>query len=580
MEYAGGHKALTVTGCALSGVAAVLSLLPYICIWLVARGIFTKSPQGASPSYYGWLAVLFSVVSILIYFAALMLTHLSAFRTARNMRQTALDYIVTLPLGFFTASQTGRLRKIIDDNAGLTETLLAHQLPDLVGAIVTPLAAVVLLFVFDWRMGLLSLLPMAFATWLLGSMMGGNSVKFFARYQEALERMSGEAVEYVRGIPVVKVFQQTVYSFKSFYEAIMSYRELATDYSMRWRMPMTGFTTVLNGIFLLLIPAGMLIAAALADGWDALLNLIFYILFTPACAMMMTRIMYASEAVIQAGHAVSQLDQIFENKPLAEPIRPCRPYGGDVEFRDVSFTYPGAGRPALQNVSFRVPEGATVALVGPSGSGKTTAASLIPRFWDVSAGQILIGGADVRQISSGDLMEHVAFVFQDTHLFKQSVLENIRAARPDATRGQVLAAAHAAQCDDILSKLPLGIDTVIGAKGVYLSGGEQQRIALARAILKDAPIIVLDEATAFADPENEHQIQKAFETLTQGKTVLMIAHRLSTVQNADQILVLEDGGIRERGRHDELLSMNGLYAAMWRDYQQSAKWKVGKEAGV
>ena len=581
MEYAGGYKALTITGCTLSGVSAALSLMPYVFIWLLIRDVFDAFPSLSGLTglaRYGWMAVIFAAASLLVYFAALMATHLAAFRTARNMRQAAVEHIVDLPLGFFSQNQSGRLRKIIDSNADMTEGLLAHQLPDLVGAVATPIAAIVLLFVFDWRMGLLSFLPMVFSVYLMTRMMGGKNANFFARYQVALEDMSGHAVEYVRGIPVVKVFQQTVYSFKSFYRSIMSYKELASNYAMSCREPMTGFTTTLNGTFLLLIPAGMLLTAFSGDGWAVLLNLIFYILFAPACAGMMNRIMYASEALMQAGEAVRKLDQVLENQPLKEPASPRTPRDNSIEFKDATFAYPGTQRSALDRVSFKIPGGATVALVGPSGGGKTTAANLIPRFWDVDQGQILVGGVDVRDIATEQLMSRVAFVFQDTHLFKASLLENIRAARPGASREEALKAAHEAQCDDLLAKLPKGIDTVVGTKGVYLSGGEQQRIALARAILKDAPIIVLDEATAFADPENEVQIQKAFEVLTRGKTVLMIAHRLSTVRGAGNILVLEDGRLTEQGTHEHLLEKDGLYAAMWRDYQKSAQWKVEKEA--
>lgn len=580
LGFAGSHKKLTVLGCTLSGIAALLSMVPYILIWFVARGIFTAMPD-FSPAQglvrFGWEALWFALISAAVYFGALMCTHLAAFRTARNMRSAAAKHLVDLPLGYFTSNQSGRLRKMIDDNAGMTETLLAHELPDSVGAVITPVAAVALLFVFDWRMGLLCLVPIAISIVTLFQMMGGKQAKFFSRYQRAIEDLSAEATEYVRGIPVVKVFQQTVYSFKSFYSSIMSYSKLASEYAMVNRTPMTAFTTILNSTFLLLIPAGMILCGISADGWGVLVDLIFYILFTPLCAMMINRLMYAGQASMEASEAVYKLDQIMEEAPLPEPENPESPEGTDIELRHVTFTYPGAEVPALSDVSFRVPEGKTVALVGPSGGGKTTAASLIPRFWDVQAGEVLVGGTDVRRITTRELMDKVAFVFQDTHLFKTSILENIRAARPDATRGEALRAAHAAQADDILEKMPQGVDTVIGTKGVYLSGGEQQRIALARAILKDAPIVVLDEATAFADPENEALIQKAFETLTRGKTVLMIAHRLSTVRGADQIIVLKDGKTAECGSHEQLLEQNGIYAAMWKDYQTAAQWKVGKE---
>lgn len=583
LGYAEGHKKLTFLGCVLSAVSAILGVAPYICIWFVARGVFSVMPDFTKAQgliQYGWLALWFALGCAAFYFCALMVTHLAAFRTARNMRFTAAKHLVDVPLGYFSANQSGRLRKLIDDNAGMTETLLAHELPDAVGAVVTPIAAVVLLFVFDWRMGLICLIPMVVAVLLLGKMMGGDNADFFTRYQKSIEELSGEATEYVRGIPVVKVFQQTVYSFKGFYSAILRYKDLATEYAMSCGRPMTAFTVVLSSTFLLLIPAGMVLIGFSGDGWAVLADLLFYILFTPLCALMMNRLMYASQAVMEADEAVRKLDMILSEEPLKEPANPKHTKGSQVEFSHVSFIYPGAAFSALTDVSFTVPQGATVALVGPSGGGKSTAASLIPRFWDVREGQVLVGGTDVRELSGKELMEQVAFAFQDTHLFKNSLLENIRAARPSATEVQVRAAAHAAQCDDILEKIPEGLNAVVGTKGVYLSGGEQQRIALARAILKDAPIVVLDEATAFADPENEALIQKAFEELTAGKTVLMIAHRLSTVQHADKILVLREGQLVESGTHGELLERQGVYADMWREYQTSAQWKIGKAAAV
>ncbi len=581
LAYAGGYKRLTVLGCALSGVAAIMGLMPYVCVWMVARNALAVYPDvTAAPelAYWGWMAVLFAVGNIALYFAALMCTHIAAFRTARNIRYAGVAHLMKLPLGFFTGKQSGQLRKIIDDNAALTEDLLAHKLPDLTAAVVTPAAALVLLFVFDWRMGALCLLTMVLAILCMMSMMGGKNAGFFHRYQREIEKMSGEAVEYVRGIPVVKVFQQTVYSFKAFYQAIQSYSDLASQYAMSCRNGQTAFLTCINGGFALLIPAALLLAGG--DGWAVLADFIFYALFAPACGGMINRIMYASESVMEANESMMKLDEILSQQPLPEAVRSQKPRDHTVVFDQVTFRYPGAERPALDHVSFTVPEGSVVGLVGPSGGGKSTAAALIPRFWDVESGSVKIGGVDVRNMDSRELMRQVAFVFQDTRLFKVSILENIRMARPSATLEEILAAARAAQCGDILEKLPQGIDTVVGAQGVYLSGGEAQRIALARAILKDAPIVVLDEATAFADPENEALIQKAFWELTRGKTVLMIAHRLSTVRDADNILVVEKGSIWEQGTHDQLEAQDGLYAKMWQDYRQAAAWKVGKEAVI
>ena len=578
LGYAGGHRNLTLLGCILSALSAVLGLIPYVCVWLAARDVLETWPAltGVSGSArWGWTAVWTAVISIALYFAALMSTHIAAFRTARNIRRAAMAHVLKLPLGFFTGSQSGRLRKLIDDNAGLTEDLLAHKLPDLAGTIVTPVAAVLMLFLFDWKMGLLCLLTMVLALLSMCLMMGGKNAGFFHRYQKEIERMSGEAVEYVRGIPVVKMFQQTVYSFKAFYAAIRDYSDLASQYAMSCRVGQTCFLTFINGAFALLIPAALLLASG-GDVRAVLVNFIFYALFAPACGQMINRIMYMSEAVMEADEAVGRLDEILSQEPMENTGIEKQPADAAVSFDHVTFTYPGADRPALSGVSFAVRPGQVTALVGPSGGGKTTAASLIPRFWDADSGTVSIGGVNVKEMDTEDLMKQTAFVFQDTRLFKESLLENIRAARPDASREEVLSAAHAAQCDDILEKLPQGLDTVVGARGVYLSGGEQQRIALARAILKDAPIVVLDEATAFADPENEHQIQKAFEALIRNKTVLMIAHRLSTVQDADHIIVLSGGKIAEQGSHESLLAQHGVYAAMWEDYQRSARWKVGR----
>ena len=584
-EYAGNYHALTVLGCVLSGISTILSMLPFVCIWLVVRdllGAFTAGDisLATESAHYAWMAAGFSAASIFVYFIALNCTHLAAFRTATNMRKKAVHHIVTLPLGYFSQNASGRLRKIIDDNAGLTEGFLAHQLPDLTGAIVMPVAVMILIFLFDWRLGICCLIPMGISVLFLKRMMGGDNAQFMGKYMMALETMNKEAVEYIRGIPVVKVFQQTVYSFKNFHAAIEEYEKFASGYALKCRIPLTGFTVTLNSTYVLLIPAAMFILSGVSGRMtyeNVVLDFLFYSLFTPVCATMMNRIMFASEQLMAAKSAVSRVDEILQEKPLKEPEHPMLPVDASIVFSDVSFSYPGAKEKALDHISFEVPAGKTVALVGASGSGKSTAASLIPRFYDVQSGSVAIGGVDVRDIEKQELMKRVAFVFQNTCLFKDTLLNNIKAARPDAGSEEVLRAVDDAQCRDIIDRLPNGLDTLVGTGGTYLSGGENQRIALARAILKDAPIIVLDEATAFADAENEHQIQLAFERLTKNKTVLMIAHRLSTIQDADLILVFKDGQIAERGNHEELLASDGIYSSMWQAYQKQIAWKIRKE---
>lgn len=587
-QYAGNRHWLTVLGMILAGLSTVLSMIPFVCIWFVVRDLLNALTAGdisltTHSTTYAWAAASFSVLSILLYFIALCCAHLAAFHTATNMKKAAMHHIVTLPLGYFSQNASGRLRKIIDDNAGLTENFLAHQLPDLTGAVVMPIAVIILIFIFDWRLGLCCLVPLAISVFFLKQMMGGDNAHFMEGYMTALETMNKEAVEYIRGIPVVKVFQQTVYSFKNFHAAIEEYEKYASGYALKCRIPLTGFNVALNGTFVLLIPvAGMILAgvSGQASYQDVLLDFLFYSLFTPVCTTMMNRVMFASEQLMAAKSAVTRIEDILQEQPLAKPSKTSskRPTDASVSFEHVSFVYPGTTEKALDDITFEVPEGKTVALVGASGSGKSTAAKLIPRFFDVTEGRILVGGADVRDIDKQTLMSKIAFVFQNTKLFKDTLLENIRAARPSATREEVLKAADAAQCTEIIARLPQGLNTVVGNGGTYLSDGENQRIALARAVLKDVPIIILDEATAFADAENEHQIQLAFEKLTKGKTVLMIAHRLSTIQNADLILVFDNGKIIERGTHESLLSANGKYASMWNDYQTSIRWKVTKEA--
>nr|WP_270441305.1 ABC transporter ATP-binding protein [Butyricicoccus sp. AF86-03b2A] len=586
LEYAGSHRLLTLLGLGLSAVSMVCSMIPYLCIWLAARDLIAVAPdwtQAQSVTDYGWIAFAFAVVGILIYFLGLMCTHLAAFRTAANIRKQGMAHVMQAPLGYFDANASGLIRSKLDAAATDTETLLAHNLADIVGTITLFLAMLVLMFVFDWRMGAACLLAAVISILAMCSMMGGKNAALMAEYQAAQDRMTKSGTEYVRGIPVVKIFQQTVYSFKAFQQAIEDYSAKAEHYQGDvCRVPQSINLTFTEGAFLFLVPMVLFLApGALASGDYAgfVTNFAFYAVFSAIISTALAKIMFAASGMMLADTALGRIQPVMDAPTLAVPEHPQTPKDNRVVFRDVSFTYDGAQSPALSHVSFTAEPGETVALVGPSGGGKTTAASLIPRFWDADTGTVEVGGVDVRQLDPHVLMEQVAFVFQNNRLFKASILENVRAARPDASREQVLAALEAAQCGDILEKLPQGLDTVIGTEGTYLSGGEAQRIALARAILKDAPIVVLDEATAFADPENEALIQKAFARLTKDRTVIMIAHRLSTVVGADKILVLEGGRVTEQGTHGELITAGGLYTRMWADYNQAIQWKMesGKE---
>ena len=578
MDYAGRRRVLTYLSWVLSAVSALTALVPFIFVWLIVREVIQADGNFAavqdSLSVYGWWAVGSALISMLVYFAALMCSHVAAFRVAGNMRKKAMRHIGTLPVGFMNSLGSGRVRRIVNESSGATETYLAHQLPDMVGAFATPVGMIVLLFVFDWRLGLLSLIPTVLGFIIMSKMTGKDMARKMKEYQSALENMNNEAVEYVRGVPVVKTFGQTVFSFKRFKGSIDSYHTWVIAYTKSLMWPMVAFTTAINCVFVPLIVAGLCFTAGGVDG-TFLLNLIFYIIFTPIISVTLMKVMFMSENNMIVSDALQRIDGILAIKPLPEPSAPQKPKDNSVAFEDVTFAYEGADRNAIDGISLNVKAGETVALVGPSGGGKTTAAGLVARFWDTASGAVKVGGVNVRDIDRQTLNDTVAYVFQDSKLLKTSILENVRMGRPSATREEVLAALRNAQCDDILAKFPQGVDTVIGSKGVYLSGGEQQRIAIARVMLKNAPVLVLDEATAFADPENEAAVQRAFERLAEGRTVIMIAHRLTTVQNADRIYVLKDGKIAEEGMHAQLMAQNGLYHNMYDEYRTSIAWKVG-----
>ena len=578
MDYAGNYRYFTYASWVLSGASALVALVPFVYIWKILRDVLDAAPnyaQAVNIPHYGWMAVLFAVLAYLIYIAALMCSHLSAFRVATNLRLEVSEHLATLPLGFTETFGSGKLRKIIHESTGAAETFLAHQLPDKYNAMATPIGLLVLLLVFDWRLGLLSLVPVALGFVIMSAMTGRRMADKMRQYGNALESMSNEAVEYVRGIPVVKTFGQSVFSFKKFKATIDEYEKWVIAYTKELRMPMMLYTAAINGVFAFLIVGGLLFTRNGVTS-EFLLNLLFYIIITPVISLTLTRIMYMSENELVVADALARVDSVLDAEPVPENDHPRHPKDASVSLKDVHFSYDGK-TDVIKGVSLKIQPGQMVAFVGPSGGGKSTLANLICRFFDVQSGSVRVGGADVRDIPKEELMDTISFVFQNSRLLKGSILDNVRLGRAQATEAEVLAALKAAQCMDIVEKFPEGIHTVIGTKGVYLSGGEQQRIAIARAMLKNAPILLLDEATAFADPDNEVRVQAAFAQLAKGKTVIMIAHRLSTVANADCIYVVQDGQIAESGTKDELCAQNGLFARMWQDYQASVQWKVAKE---
>ncbi len=578
-EYAGNYKYLTILSWIFSVVSAWIALVPFYYIWKVIKEVLEVAPHyenAGNIADYGWHAVGFAILSMALYICGLMCSHLSAFHVQANIRAQLMHHIMTLPMGFMDSDGSGKFRKIVNESSEATETYLAHQLPDQAGAIATPVGLLVLLLMFDWRLGLLSLIPVAAAFLIMGSMTGQRMKDKMTEYQNALEEMSSEAVEYVRGIPVVKTFGQTVFSFKRFQYSIEKYEKWTIAYTKELRLPMTFYTMIINAAFAVLIAVTFYVVSRGGENDTFLLNLLFYIIITPIITVTLNKIMYASENQMIVEDALKRIDGILEKKPLAEAAEKAAPKDMSITFDHVSFRYEDAAKNALHNINLEIREGEHVAFVGPSGGGKSTLASLIARFFDTTEGQIKIGGVNVRDIPSEQLMNMVSFVFQDSKLLKMSIYDNVRIGRKDATREEVMEALKNAQCEDIIGKLPDGIDTVIGAKGTYVSGGEAQRLSIARAMLKNAPVLILDEATAFADPDNEAKVQQAFSKLSEGKTVIMIAHRLSSVVDADRICVLKDGEIVESGTHKELTEMTGLYAHMWNEYNKSVRWKVGE----
>jgi ABC transporter, permease/ATP-binding protein len=575
--YAGKFRYLTIASWILSVISAWLALVPFYYIWRIMKEVLSVASDFGKAAHlkeYGWAAVGFAILSMLVYVCALMCSHLAAFCVQANIRTSLMRHILTLPMGFLDKDGTGKIRKIVNESSAATETYLAHQLPDQAGAIATPAGLLVLLMVFDFRLGLLSLIPVVAAFLIMGTMTGQRMKDKMEEYQNALDEMSSEAVEYVRGIPVVKTFGQSVFSFKRFQVSIRKYEKWTIAYTKEMRIPMTVYTTVINAVFAVLIAATYFFAGKEGDN-TFLLNLLFYIIITPIITVTMNKIMYSSENQLIVTDAISRIESILEKKPLPETAHAQEPENNSITFENVSFRYEDGGRDALHQINLSIKEGEHVAFVGPSGGGKTTLASLVARFFDTTEGRILIGNKDVKEIPSRQLMDMVSFVFQDSKLLKTSILENVRMGKKDATREEVMQALKEAQCEDIIAKLPDGIDTVIGSSGTYVSGGEAQRLSIARAMLKNAPILILDEATAFADPDNEAKVQEAFSRLSKGKTVIMIAHRLSSIVDADRICVLKDGSIAEEGTHETLLQKNGVYAHMWEEYNKSVQWKVG-----
>ncbi|WP_027205695.1 ABC transporter ATP-binding protein [Butyrivibrio fibrisolvens] len=579
-EYAGNHKYFTICSWILAAISALVALVPFYYIWCIIKEVVEVRPDFSKATHivsHGWSAVGMSLLAMFIYIAALMCSHIAAFRVQANMRTAMMEHVMKLPMGYIESEGSGKIRKIVAESSAATETFLAHSLPDKAVSYATPVGLIAMLLIFDWKIGLICLIPAVIAFLAMGGMMGEKMQNDMKEYQNALDEMSAEAVEYVRGIPVVKTFGQSVFSFKRFKEAIDKYEKWTITYTIGMRIPMIGFTTAANGVFAALVACGLIFTrGGVSDTF--LYNILFYIIITPILTVTLMKVAYAGESQMVVKDALERMYTLLEVKPLKETVSPQIPKDSGISIEDITFTYDEKKANAIDGITLDIKPGEHVAFVGPSGGGKTTLASLVARFWDVKEGSIRIGGVNVKDIASSELMKQVSYVFQDSRLLKMSILDNVRMGRPDATEVEVIQALKNAMCWDIIEKLPEGINTMIGSKGTYVSGGEAQRISIARAFLKNAPILILDEATAFADPDNEIMVQQAFANLSKDKTVIMIAHRLSTVVNADKICVLTDGKVAESGKHEELLAKNGIYGHMWNEYQKSVNWKVGKGA--
>lgn len=581
MAYAESYKGFSYASVIMSAVSAVLALFPFIYLWKIIKEVIEVTPDFSRADgivHNGVMAVVMALASMLIYFAALLFSHKAAFRVAANMKLTVLNHVKKLPVGAVDSLGSGRMRKIIAESAEATETYLAHQLPDTASAMLTPVALIVMLFIFDWKLGLVSLIPVVLAFVNMAGMLGKKMAEDMRHYQDSLEDMNNQAVEYVRGMPVVKTFGQSVFTFKKFRDSISSYSKFCISYTKRCRRPMVLFEVAINSVFAFLTCAALIVTAGGVVTDKFVVNLLFYIIFTPIISTTFTKMMFMSENNMLVEDALTRVQSILDMEPLKENDCDKKVRDYSIELKSVSFRYEGAERDAVSELSIKIPQGSHVAFVGPSGGGKSTTAALIARFFDVSSGSISIGGVDIKKLSKSQLNSMIAYVFQNNKLLKMSIRENLKLAKPDATDAELKRALHLAQCDDIIEKLPKGIDTELGTHGTYLSGGETQRIAIARALLKDAPIVILDEATAFADPENESLVQKAFDEIGKNKTVIMIAHRLSTVKDTDEIFVLKEGRLARSGSHEELLAAGGkdnCYKKMWDEYRKSVTWKVG-----